>query len=85
MRRIWIGAPAVAAIIFGTAGYAVGEDKQPGSSQQQMQKDRDPPPGDAQTSDKRGERAMTPAPKEPTGAVGPRMGEDQKPNGKVGP
>jgi hypothetical protein len=57
----------------------------PGSSSRQMQADQDKPPGDAQTSDKRGERVMTPAPKEPTGAVGPRMGEDQKPNGKVGP
>jgi hypothetical protein len=32
------------------------------SSSQQMRTDRDRPPGDAQTSDKRGERAMTPTP-----------------------
>jgi hypothetical protein len=45
------------------------------STSQQMQTDRAAPPGDAQTSDKRGERAMTPAP----------VGEAEKPNGKVGP
>jgi hypothetical protein len=61
MRRTWIGAAAAAAITLGTIGYAVAQDKQPSSSQQ-MQKDRDPPPGDAQTPDKRGERAQTAAP-----------------------
>jgi hypothetical protein len=61
MRRTWIGAAAAVAVTFGIAGYAVAQDKQPGSSQQ-MQKDRDPPPGDAQTPDKRGERAQTAAP-----------------------
>jgi hypothetical protein len=84
MRRTWIGAAAAAAITFGTAGYAVALDEQPSSSQQ-MRKDRDHPPGDAFTSDKRGERAMTAAPRKSTDAVGPRMGEDQKPKGKVGP
>jgi hypothetical protein len=54
-------------------------------SSQQMQTDRDRPPGDAQTPDKRGERAMTAAPPKSTGEIGPRMGEDQKPKGKVGP
>jgi hypothetical protein len=61
MTRTWIGAAAAAAIIFGTAGYAVAQDKQPSSSQQ-LQKGSDPPPGDAQTGDKRGERAQTAAP-----------------------
>jgi hypothetical protein len=60
MKRTRICA-AAAAIIVGAAGYAVAQDKQPSSSQQ-MQKDSDPPPGDAQTPDKRGERAQTPAP-----------------------
>jgi hypothetical protein len=54
MRRTWIGAAAAAAITIGTAGYPVALDNQPTSSQQ-MQKDRDRPPGDAQTPDKRGE------------------------------
>ena len=67
MRRTWIGAAAIAALTFGTAGYAAAQDKQPSSSQQQMQTDRDPPPGDAQTSDKRGERAQTAAPQKSTG------------------
>ena len=79
MRRTWIGAAAAAAITFGTAGYAVAQDQQPSSSQQ-MQKDRDPPPGDAGTPDKRGERAQTTAPQKSTGE-----GENQKPNGKVAP
>ena len=42
-----------------------------GSSSQQMQADQDKPPGDAQTSDKRGERAMTVAPPKSPGEVGP--------------
>ena len=61
MRRTWICAAAAAALTIGAAGYAVAQDKQPNSSQQ-VQKDRDPPPGDAQTPDKRGERAQTAAP-----------------------
>jgi hypothetical protein len=61
MRRTFICAVA-AAIIVGAAGYAVAQDKQPSSSQQQVQKGSDPPPSDAQTPDKRGERAQTPAP-----------------------
>jgi hypothetical protein len=89
MTRTWIGAAATAAITFGTAGYAVALDKQPSSSQPMLQKDRDPPPGDAQTPDKRGERAMTAAPQNSpqnsNGEVGPSMGENQKPKGMVGP
>ena len=84
MRTTWLGAAAAAAIAFGAAGYAVAQDNQPSSSQQ-MQKDRDAPPGDAFTPDKRGERAQTAAPQKPAGEVGPPMGENQKPNGKVGP
>jgi hypothetical protein len=61
MRKIWIAMVVASAVSFVTAGYAAAQDKQPSSSQQ-MQKDRDPPPGDAQTGDKRGERAETPAP-----------------------
>ena len=62
MRRTWTCAAAVA-IIVGATGYAVAQDdKQPSSSQQMQNKDSDPPPGDAQTSDKRGERAQTTAP-----------------------
>ncbi len=61
MRRTWIFAAAAAALTIGAAGYAVAQDKQPNSSQQ-MQKDRDRPPGDAQTPDQRGERAQTAAP-----------------------
>jgi uncharacterized protein HemX len=61
MRRTWICAAVAAALAIGASGYAVAQDKQPNSSQQ-MQKDRDRPPGDAQTPDKRGERAQTAAP-----------------------
>ena len=57
MRGTWIGAAAAAAITFGTAGYAASLS-QPSSSQQ-MEQNRDPPPGDAFTPDKRGERAQT--------------------------
>lgn len=63
------GAAAAAAITLGTTGYAVALVKQPSSSQQMLQKDRDPPPGDAQTLDKRGERAMSAAPQRSTGEV----------------
>ena len=49
MRGTWIGAAAAAAITFGTAGYAASLS-QPSSSQQ-MEQNRDPPPGDAFTPD----------------------------------
>ena len=93
MRKTWIGAAAAAAITFGSAGYAVALDYQL-SSPQQIQKDRDPPPGDAFTPDKRAERAMTPAPQKSAvtaapqksmGGLAPTMGENQKPKGMVGP
>ena len=84
METTWIGAAAAAAIALGAAGYAVAQDSQPSSSQQ-MQQNRDAPPGDAFIPDKRGERAQTAAPQKSKGEVGPSMGENQKPNGKVGP
>ena len=77
MRRTWIGAAAAAAVTFGTAGYSVAQDNPPNSSQQ-VQKDRDRPPGDAQTPDKRGERAQTAAPQKSTGEMTPPAGEAGK-------
>jgi hypothetical protein len=61
MRKTAMGIVTAFAVSLIPAAYAEAQDKQPTSSQQ-MQKDRDPPPGDAQTPDKRGERAQTAAP-----------------------
>jgi hypothetical protein len=85
MRRTWIGAAATAAITFGAAGYAVAENAPPSSPHHWIQKGSDPPPGDAFTNDRRGERAQTAAPQKSTGEMGPSMGENQKPHGMVGP
>jgi hypothetical protein len=62
-----------------STGVTTGQNSQTNSAQQ-MQKDRDAPPGDAQTGDKRAERAQKPAPMDP--------GQNQKPatpGGKVAP
>jgi hypothetical protein len=59
MKR-WIGAAAVVAITVGAAGYAGAEEREPGPSQE-IQYDRDPPPG-AENMNKRAERAQSVAP-----------------------
>ena len=60
MSKAMMSVIAAFAIPIIGAAYAEAQDKQPSLSQQVQRSD--PPPGDTQTGNKRGERAETPAP-----------------------
>ena len=59
MRRIWIIVASALAIAM-AGGYAQAQEKQPGATQE-MQQNRDPPPG-AENMEKKGERAQIASP-----------------------
>jgi hypothetical protein len=84
MRRTWIRAVAAVAITtVGAAGHAGAQERQSGQDQvpaaHEMQKDRDPPPGNENIS-KRAERAQSTAPMSEGQGQRPADAPGQKPS-----